>query len=271
MGDLAMMNNLPIASQTIDHSPNYWEDLVQCSYRASEEPPIGEFGRLQRLNLAHILNEIARIKASIRHSKTTSHSQMELLRRLLHEYSNAIRDYKYITQHQPLPAGLEVEQRIQLEQSFPDIANPFPVHDDNAPYDTKYLTLHVAHTQSADGVRELLRKVLPKQVSWTEKEKGEHRAEYSQGLPPQIYSTTLDRLARFIIGVAGGCSLIVPMVVMIFSPSLTKSVVTVSVAVVAFALAFSLVFETDNKDTVTATATYAAVLVVFVGTSLSNQ
>jgi hypothetical protein len=41
----------------------------------------------------------------------------------------------------------------------------------------------------------------------------------------------------------------------------------VSVAVVLFALALSLVFKTDNKDTITATATYAAVMVVFVGTT----
>ena len=65
--------------------------------------------------------------------------------------------------------------------------------------------------------------------------------------------------------------MIVLMVVMVFDPSLSKSLITVSVAVVAFALALSPVFETDNKDTVMATATYAAVLVVFVGTSVSSQ
>jgi hypothetical protein len=36
---------------------------------------------------------------------------------------------------------------------------------------------------------------------------------------------------------------------------------------VVFALVVGLVFETDNKDTIVATATYAAVLVVFVGNS----
>ena len=61
------------------------------------------------------------------------------------------------------------------------------------------------------------------------------------------------------------------MVIMSLSPSLTKSLVTVSIAVVLFALLLSLVFETNNKDTLTATATYAAVLVVFVGSSVSTN
>jgi hypothetical protein len=82
-----------------------------------------------------------------------------------------------------------------------------------------------------------------------------------------VYSPFLDRLARFIIGTVGGCSLIVQMLIMVSDASLEKSLITVSMAVVLFALVLSLIFETDNKDTVTATATYAAVLVAFVGKS----
>jgi hypothetical protein len=86
-------------------------------------------------------------------------------------------------------------------------------------------------------------------------------------MTPEVYSKFLDVFARFVIGTAGGCSLIVPMVVMVLHASLRKSLVTTSVALVLFALFLGLVFETSNKDTITATATYAAVLVVFVGTS----
>lgn len=86
-------------------------------------------------------------------------------------------------------------------------------------------------------------------------------------MTPEVYSKFLDALARFIIGTTGGCALIIPMVVMVLDASLTKSLVTASVALVLFALVLGLVFETSNKDTITATATYAAVLVVFVGTS----
>jgi hypothetical protein len=92
-------------------------------------------------------------------------------------------------------------------------------------------------------------------------------------MTPEDYSKFVDVLARFVIGTAGGCALIVPMVVMVLDASLTKSLVTTSVALVLFALVLGLVFETSNKDTITATATYAAVLAVFVGTggSANNQ
>ena len=60
------------------------------------------------------------------------------------------------------------------------------------------------------------------------------------------------------------------MLIMSLPYSRTKSLVTTSVAVVLFALAVSLGFRIDNKDTMTATATYAAVLVVFVGASGSG-
>jgi hypothetical protein len=52
---------------------------------------------------------------------------------------------------------------------------------------------------------------------------------------------------------------------MVSDASLEKSLITLSITVVLFALVLSFIFETNNKDTVTATATYAAVLIVFVG------
>lgn len=113
-------------------------------------------------------------------------------------------------------------------------------------------------------MREFLRQSLPSWLSWSSAEIQDRPSDYSAGELPERYSPFLDWLARFIIGTLGGCVLVIPMIIMVFRPSLSKSLVTVSVAVVLFALALSLVFKTDNKDTITATATYAAVLVVFV-------
>jgi hypothetical protein len=189
---------------------------------------------------------------------------------LTQQQADAIKDYSYISQLQSLPDNVGLKQRINLEHAFPGLANAYPGDDDNAPYDTRYLTFRGEAFQQSDGVREALRKSLPKGLSWSDKEKSERRSDYSQGMLPKNYSPFLDRLARFLIGTAGGCSLIVPMLIMIFDQSLTKSLITTSVAVILFALVLSLVFETDNKDTITATATYAAVLVVFVGTSANT-
>lgn len=57
------------------------------------------------------------------------------------------------------------------------------------------------------------------------------------------------------------------MLIMRLHPSLTKSLVTTSVAELLFSGAVSIVFKASNAETLAITATYAAVLVVFVGTS----
>jgi hypothetical protein len=155
-----------------------------------------------------------------------------------------------------------LDNRILLENAFPTIAQR-----KGAPYDTNYLTLHHDVTRSTDAVREFLRKCLFRRLSWSAAERRANPTGYNRRKPPQIYSNFVDELARFIVAIGGGCSLIVPMLVMSFNASRNKSLITVSVAVVFFAMSMSLAFHTDNKDTLTATATYAAVLVVFVGTS----
>lgn len=91
---------------------------------------------------------------------------------------------------------------------------------------------------------------------------------YLAGLPPQTISPFVDKLARFAVAFAGGACLLVPMLVMCL-PSIdrTKSLITVSVAVMFFVFMMSIGIQASNAETVVATATYAAVLVVFVGTS----
>lgn len=263
---------------------NYWQALVQYTKDEQEEPPIGEFPRLQRLNITHLLNEIARIEGDIKHNETTSLKQMNFLRQTLHQYgkytirhsmgdllikskiADAIRDLQYITELNNITPLYGSEKRMSLYKAFEKLAKPYPPTR-NYPYDTTYRTLKKKKTQNKDSIREFLRKNLPSRLSWTENERRARKPDYSHGKPPEIYSPLLDSLARFIIGTLGGCALIIPMVVMVLHSSLAKSLITVSIAVVIFALVLSLIFETDNKDTITATATYAAVLVVFVGTS----
>ena len=155
---------------------------------------------------------------------------------------------------------------MSLRDAFPKLADPYPTTL-NFPYDTIYRTIERRRAQNKDSIREFLRKSLPNRLSWTDAERHTRKADYSRGKPPEIYSQFINSLARFIVGSLGGCALIVPIIIMVLHSSLTKSLITVSVAVIMFALVISLVFETDNKDAITATATYAAVLVVFVGTS----
>lgn len=76
-----------------------------------------------------------------------------------------------------------------------------------------------------------------------------------------------DKLARFIDAAVGGMGLLIPMLIMSLHPSLSKSLITTCIAVLLFSGVICLVSKASNAETLAVTATYAAVLVVFVGTS----
>jgi hypothetical protein len=75
---------------------------------------------------------------------------------------------------------------------------------------------------------------------------------------------------RLVMALFGGIALIVPTLIMAFHPTRNTCLITTIVATLLFALI--LAFEARDsrgKDVLTATAAYAAVLVVFIGTSLA--
>ena len=150
-----------------------------------------------------------------------------------------------------------------LEQHFPGIYH----------HRTKYRVVQAdalpkPTSGSIDPLRNFLKRVLPKRLTWTNDE-GRRRGleEYLDGKTPEEISPFVDTLARFIVAITGGLSLVVPMLVMRLGETLPKSLTTVSVAVLHFSTLTALMFKASNVETLAATATYAAVLVVFVGTS----
>ncbi len=75
---------------------------------------------------------------------------------------------------------------------------------------------------------------------------------------------------RIIMAMFGGAALIGPMLIMTLHPSKNTSLITVSVATFVFALVLAFIArDSAGKDVLGATAAYAAVLVVFVGTSIA--
>lgn len=71
-----------------------------------------------------------------------------------------------------------------------------------------------------------------------------------------------------VMAIFGGAALIGPMLIMTLHPSRNTSLITVSVATFLFALVLAIIAnDSSGKDVLGATAAYAAVLVVFVGTS----
>ena len=113
---------------------------------------------------------------------------------------------------------------------------------------------------TSDPLRRWLSKVIPRRflVSYYDDE---------HVTPKPTPSPLVNRLARFTVAITGGLSLVVPMLIMSINQNLIKSLMTTSVAVVLFAGLVSVVFSASNAETLGITAAYAAVLVVFVGTS----
>jgi hypothetical protein len=138
------------------------------------------------------------------------------------------------------------------------------------PFNSVYQRLPDRSLLSHDPFRDWLKNHLPRRVTYTKREIAYRTDEYLCGLSPEEVSPFVDKLARLLVALTGGLSLVIPMVIIRLNESLTKSLVTVSVAVALFATILSLIFRASNIETLAATATYTIVLVVFVGTSSSS-
>jgi VIT1/CCC1 family predicted Fe2+/Mn2+ transporter len=144
--------------------------------------------------------------------------------------------------------------------------------DHNDPYEDTYLLLSPSHrsTSSLDSLRIFLLHNLPVQLTYTASEKRLRKNDYREGKPPQNLSPVMDGLLRFAVSFVGGAFVVIPMLIMSFDQSNVKSLITVSASVTLFGLVVSLGIRVSSIETLVATATYAAVLVVFVGSTSGN-
>jgi hypothetical protein len=106
-------------------------------------------------------------------------------------------------------------------------------------------------------------------LKWLPESNSKSWAYYTKGVPSEEISLAVRIISSIVLGsttLASGASIIVPMVIMSLNSSKAKSLVTVSVAVVIFGFVLA-VLKLKMESVVVATASYAAVLAVFVGTS----
>ena len=118
------------------------------------------------------------------------------------------------------------------------------------------------------GLEIFLQAHLPNWLSQSNSEKTNEPAYFTKRILPTM---SVRFIASMILSLCSGASIIVPMVIMSFNGSTTKSLVTVSVAVVLFGFVLAAVVKVSSGNLIAATATYAAVLVVFVGVSGANS
>ena len=177
--------------------------------------------------------------------------------------ATAIQDYAYVRSLRGVEGWQASGPRIDFSVAFPEISE-LP----GDPFNSRYCSLSSDPEISSDPIRNRLKAILPCDLAYTKAEMDSRFEEYLHRRPPQTISPFVDKLTRFIIAFTGGAALVVPMLIMSLpSTHRTKSLTTVSVAVTLFALLMSVGIRASNSETLIATATYAAVLVVFVGTS----
>lgn len=129
-----------------------------------------------------------------------------------------------------------------------------------------YITLPDPHKASSRLIHFLVR-WLPRTVGYSKTERRSQFARYQGGKEPRGVSTGVRLIASTVLALLGGSLLIVPMVIMSFNPGRTKNLVTVSCSVLLFAFFLGAGVRSKSAEVFIATATYAAVLVVFVGTN----
>jgi VIT1/CCC1 family predicted Fe2+/Mn2+ transporter len=74
-------------------------------------------------------------------------------------------------------------------------------------------------------------------------------------------------IKRFCVAFVGGMALLIPMIIMVLHKDLLTTLLVVSVSVILFAVLIAIYSHQSPVDILTLTAAYAAVLVVFVGSS----
>ncbi|KAI1874792.1 uncharacterized protein JN550_002221 [Neoarthrinium moseri] len=263
--------------------PSHEQNLSQYVTRSLEEEEDFHFLRfehLQRLNIVQLQIRLVRLKSTIHRRGQAEPDELDDLNALLERYSMdyhpiwhvqklcspaataiAIRDYEYLRGHDSLDKTETRKRKLLLQRFFQtrgDFGDPFQSH---------YSSCRDAHGAKIDPLRQALMRVLPAQLTYSSHEKRERKKEYAEGRTPKEVSGFVDRLVRFSIALTGGALLVAPMIIMTLNQSQEKSLVTASAFVVLFAFLVSMVFRGSNIETLASTATYAAVLVVFVGTT----
>ncbi|KAI1765173.1 hypothetical protein GGR53DRAFT_284152 [Hypoxylon sp. FL1150] len=237
---------------------------VKRSLEEEEEFHFLRFEFLQRLNIVQLEVKLARIKSRIQKEQVIYPDESELLQKTLQEYATAIRDYRFLKGQKSLSKTEVRDRKLLLERFFQS------EEDFNDPFSSHYAYFQDAEAR-IDPLRDAFMKRLPSRLTWSHEERRQRKREYMDGKAPKEVSHFVDQAVRFVVAISGGLFLVVPMVVMTIQPSVLKSLITVSTFVLLFALILAFAVKVSNVETLISTATYAAVLVVFVGTSTGNN
>jgi hypothetical protein len=263
-------------------APDNNENLINYIKRSLEEEEDFHFLRfesLERINIVAQEVRLIRLKSEIQSAQKISDAELKNLKDALKDYSTiyhrqyayssakadktpatAIRDYQFLRNQKTVDRREMHKRRLLLQRWFQaelGVGHPFWSH----------YSYFKESDSKIDPVRAFLMRRLPVWLTYSKNERSDRQKEYNEGSEPKDVSLLVDRLARFLITITSGLFLIVPMLIMAIHASEKKSLITVSASVFLFVLVLSFGVQVTNVEALVSTATYAAVLVVFVGTS----
>ncbi|KAK4442520.1 hypothetical protein QBC34DRAFT_24554 [Podospora aff. communis PSN243] len=206
---------------------------------------------LQRMVLCQLRSELAGVVRDIHGDEGARKYLMDEAKTLLADYCNAVRDYDFMAERLQQAGDDEEDDPFQISTS--------KLLDLCSMYDANLVPMK-------DG------------PSWgilfssaVDKEDYERRSNILPGASRHDRHNVMTRklyLERLGMGLVGGLALIIPMVIMVLQKDLVTTLITTSVATMLFAGGLALLGTRLKGETVLASvAAYAAVLVVFVGTS----
>ncbi|KAG9185972.1 hypothetical protein G6011_02528 [Alternaria panax] len=256
---------LPAAPALSSSKPQN-EDLlryIEHSLRVDEDFYFLRFEKLQRTNLVALQMKLIRTKDSMSKATDMSDDDLETLRVTLEQYATAIQNYHCLRKKRTLTSRDAHRRRLLLQRYFHSQVKDVRVFESHYSY-------FVEKDVDANRLRTLLMKRLPVKMTYSRSERVANQEEFCRGKPPEDVSDFVERLYRFIRAAIGGLFLVGPMLVMAIGPSTAKSLVTVSISVFLFAVVLTFGLEVTDVEGLVSTATYAAVLVVFVGSSTGS-
>jgi VIT1/CCC1 family predicted Fe2+/Mn2+ transporter len=170
--------------------------------------------------------------------------------------ATAMRDYEYMTSYLDCCSPAQSNEiREEISKLFPEM------------YEQELSSLRFYHLPQADDVTNDLNRSLIRILPFLNRIKSDKISSWAQ---PDSVSTWIRGITSTILAISGGALIIVPIIIMSFDTSRTKSLITISIAVLFFAFVLGAITRSKGSEIFIATATYAAVLVVFVGTSTNS-
>ncbi|OCK77020.1 hypothetical protein K432DRAFT_428319 [Lepidopterella palustris CBS 459.81] len=261
-----------------------WNDAVHCYLY--DEYQFNGFEALHVLSIQEYQRDLCRIEHEIVLERGFNRDRpnqktLDQIREILKKYCEAVADLEtFLRRKKTFPEGA-----IQT-QNHPAYAGRI-ARNQIPKFCVEQHGYELAPEQDMDWIRKILHKVLPNDWKYGFGESGEkelaaksYENKITQQSGPEIVqrepkrrrtkyvqSKLVDRLASFIMALLAGAALLGPMMLMTFKPSRTARLITVSVAVVIFGLTISIATKATNQEILAAAASYAAVLVVYIGSA----